>query len=70
MENIIPEYIGVEALDFAEKELTKIKSNPDTWEIEYICDKTGDIWIMDYPNSELHGGGSPRLRRVKTHSGT
>lgn len=65
MKNIEKEYRGAEAIAFAEKNLKKIKSNPDTWETEYICED-GDIWLMDYPNSEQHGGGSPRLRKKIT----
>lgn len=64
MDDLKNEYIGAEAIDFAEKHLKKIKSNPDTWETEYICEETGDIWLLDYPNSEQHGGGSPRLRKL------
>jgi hypothetical protein len=30
-------------------------------EVEYIDDRTGDRWVMDYPDSEQQGGGSPRL---------
>ena len=30
--------------------------------VEYIDDATGERWVMDYPQSELHGGGPPRLR--------
>ena len=64
MEKIQNEYWGAEAINFAEEKLKKIKSNPDTWETEYVCEETGDIWLMDYPNSEQHGGGSPRLRKM------
>ncbi len=58
------EYKGAEAIEFAEKYLRKIRSNIDTWETEYICEETGETWLMDYPNSEQHGGGSPRLRKL------
>ncbi|WP_133719260.1 Imm27 family immunity protein [Methylocaldum gracile] len=54
---------GVDAIEYT-KRLRKIKSNPDTWEIEYIDDSTGEKWLMDYPESEYHGGGSPRLRKL------
>ncbi|MGH8570805.1 MAG: Imm27 family immunity protein [Gammaproteobacteria bacterium] len=27
-------------------------------------DGTGDRWLLDYPESEQHGGGSPRLRKL------
>jgi len=56
------EYIGLEALTRT-KSLTKIKAEPDSWKTEYRDDATGETWILDYPHSELHGGGSPRLRK-------
>lgn len=58
------EYRGAEAISFAEQKLKKVKSDPDTWETEYICEETGETWILDFPNSGQHGGGSPRLRKL------
>jgi hypothetical protein len=55
---------GAEAVNFAGAHLRKVRSNPDTWEVEYVDDSTGEHWLMDYPHSEQHGGGSPRLRKV------
>jgi Immunity protein 27 len=43
--------------------LRKLSSNPDTWETEYIDDSTHERWTLDYPNSEQHRGGSPRLQK-------
>jgi len=31
--------------------------------VRYRCPDTGQLWILDAPHSELHGGGPPRLRR-------
>ena len=59
---------GAEAMDFAKAKLRKLKTNAETWEVEYEDPQTGDRWLMDYPNSEAQGGGSPRLRMV--HKGT
>ena len=56
------EYRGAEAIDYANRYLTRSHVNPDTWETEYLDDQ-GRRWVMDYPASGLHGGGSPRLRR-------
>ncbi|MBV8114072.1 MAG: hypothetical protein JO300_04980 [Silvibacterium sp.] len=56
---------GKKALDFAERYLKKIDLNPQTWQISYEDPSTGDLWIMDYPQSEAQGGGSPRLRKVQ-----
>jgi hypothetical protein len=39
MQNMKNEYRGAEAIKFAVK---KVKSNPDTWETEYVCEKTRD----------------------------
>lgn len=54
---------GSAAVRYATERLRKVQTNPDTWEVEYVDDSTGAEWIMDYPESELHGGGSPRLRK-------
>lgn len=53
---------GAEAIRYAESHLRKLRSNPDTWEVEYIDDSSGQFWVLDYPDSGQHGGGSPRLR--------
>ncbi|MCA0279452.1 MAG: immunity 27 family protein [Proteobacteria bacterium] len=58
------EYVGVEALSRA-KSLTRVKADPDIWEVEYRDEATGEIWLLDYPHSEQHGGGSPRLRKAR-----
>ncbi len=58
-------YKGNDAIVFAKK-LIKIFSNPETWEIEYKDPITGEKWLMDYPHSEQQGGGSPRLRKIKS----
>ena len=55
---------GAVAIEFA-KGLRKVGVNARTWEVEYIDDATGERWIMDYPQSELHGGGPPRLRSCR-----
>jgi hypothetical protein len=58
---------GNAALDFAGQHLTKVRVDLVKWEIEYFDPKTLGTWMMDYPNGELQGGGSPRLRKV-SHS--
>lgn len=54
---------GAAAIELANK-LKRISVDPETWEEEYLDENTGDLWLLDYPESGLHGGGSPRLRRV------
>ena len=55
------EFHGAAAVEHAKK-LRKVKVNAQAWEVEYVDDATGQRWIMDYPHSELQGGGPPRLR--------
>jgi hypothetical protein len=58
------EFEGKEAYDFAQQHLEKLSVDSTSWEIEYRDSLSGEKWIMDYPHSEYHGGGSPRLRKV------
>ncbi len=52
---------GAAAVEYA-KRLRRVRANPQTWEVEYVDEETGEHWVMDYPQSEVHGGGEPRLR--------
>ncbi|WP_455272823.1 Imm27 family immunity protein [Rhizobium herbae] len=56
------EYLGEEALRRAEV-LTKVRVDVDCWATEFVDTDTGIIWILDYPESELQGGGLPRLHK-------
>lgn len=55
------ELAGNAALEYA-KRLRKVRVDSSTWTIEYVDEETGKRWLLDYPRSEQHGGGSPRLR--------
>jgi hypothetical protein len=55
---------GVEAYSYVEGHLHKVQVSLGGWQIEYICPNTGKRWLLDYPYSEAHGGGPPRLRRL------
>ena len=55
---------GKDAIEFVNTRLRKIGSNPQTWEIEFADRNTYEKWIMDYPQGEGRGGGSPRLRKI------
>jgi hypothetical protein len=54
---------GARAKEFADR-LRKIRVDPENWTVEYEDPETGDHWLMDYPDSGAHGGGSPRLRKL------
>jgi hypothetical protein len=60
----VRELNGAEAVDYARQHLKQVRVDPENWEIEYVDERTGEKWLMDYPHAELQGGGSPRLRRV------
>lgn len=57
------EYRGSVAVEKASS-MKKVGQDDSGWEIYYQDDRTGDQWVMDYPDSGQHGGGSPRLRRL------
>ena len=59
------EYRGNEAHERAAR-MEKLRADGENWEIYYRDPTTGTKWVMDYPDSHLHGGGSPRLRVVKS----
>jgi hypothetical protein len=44
--------------------LTKVAENHENgaWETVYQDPKDGRYWERTYPQSEMHGGGPPRLR--------
>jgi hypothetical protein len=56
---------GAAASDYAESHLKVVKIDSVAWTTEYVCPDTGTRWLLDYPDSELHGGGSPRLRKIQ-----
>jgi hypothetical protein len=65
----VTELEGARALAYADKHLREVKVDAATWEVEYVCPTSGQRWLMDYPQSGAHGGGSPRLRAVPSTSG-
>ena len=64
----IKELDGVEAEIYAQNHLRKIRVDGELWQIEYECPDTGARWLMDFPHSEYHGGGPPRLRKLTSSS--
>ena len=57
---------GAEAKKYAQNHLIKIRVDGETWQIEYKCPDTSLLWIMDFPFSESHGGGPPRLKKISS----
>ncbi len=55
---------GAKAKEYCLNHLETISTDGENWLITYKCPVTGIQWLQDYPHSEYHGGGSPRLRRL------
>lgn len=55
---------GNEALQYAREHLREVRVDSVNRETHYLCPATGIAWQIDYPHSELPGGGPPRLRHV------
>jgi hypothetical protein len=56
---------GADASDYAESHVQVAKIDSVAWTTEYVCPDTGIHWLLDYPSSEQHGGGPPRLRKIQ-----
>lgn len=53
-----------EAREYATEHLQRLSADYETWAVTYACPTTGRRWLLDYPQSEFHGGGPPRLRQL------
>lgn len=58
------EYYGADAIKRT-GHLLKTSVDSNRWELHYLDPLTNESWVLDYPSSELHGGGSPRLRKIE-----
>ncbi len=54
---------GAKAIEYT-AHMEVVRTDKLKWETEYECPYTKIRWIIEYPNSELHGGGPPRLTRL------
>jgi hypothetical protein len=45
--------------------LKQIKVDSDNWQIFYLDETNNEKWIKEYPESEYHGGGPPKLRLIE-----
>jgi len=46
------------------KNLKKIKVDGKKWLVYYLDSETNEKWVKDYPESDYHGGGAPRLSLI------
>jgi hypothetical protein len=58
------ELSGNEADQYADEHLEELAVDVVAWTVTYECPTKGLRWLRDYPQSELHGGGPPRLRQI------
>jgi hypothetical protein len=57
-----PVVLRGEAADEKVAQLRRTGHDASGWESYYVDEVTGAPWLLDYPDSAYHGGGSPRLR--------
>jgi hypothetical protein len=60
----VSELHGNAAKRFVETQLQEVEVDAAAWTTRYRNPRDGSEWLLDYPHSEVHGGGSPRLRRL------
>jgi hypothetical protein len=58
------ELAGNEAEQYAGEHLNELTVDVVVWTVTYQCPSTDRRWVRDSPQSELHGGGPPRLRQI------
>ncbi len=55
---------GNEADTYALEHLVQDSVDNINWTVSYHCPLTSRRWLLDSPQSHLHGGGPPRLRQL------
>jgi|SRR6266446_5058120 len=49
------------------EELQEFARDPTGWDVLFKDPNDGRFWELTYPQSEMHGGGPPRLTHVSAH---
>lgn len=44
--------------------LEEVCVDPDGWRALYLNPEDRALWVLSYPQSHMHGGGPPELRKV------
>jgi hypothetical protein len=60
--NVIDDPIAIDRL--RNEELTLVQTDRSGWTMLYRDNVAGRFWELDYPRSEMHGGGPVRLREL------
>jgi hypothetical protein len=58
-------YSGNEGKDFAARNLVKLKVDVANWKVLWQNPETGEYWKEYFPESELHGGGTPEFVKIE-----
>jgi hypothetical protein len=53
-----------EISEFIKDVLIEKSTDPVRWQTIYEDPRSGELWLLDYPNASYHGGGLPRLRSL------
>lgn len=53
---------GRAAEEFRDSFLVQAGDPDENWSIPYVHRETGERYVMEYPDADYHGGGTPRLR--------
>lgn len=59
------QYEGNDGIEFLKK-LQKVSVSETGWEVLYKCPDCNEYWELSYPQSELHGGGPPLVKKLKS----
>lgn len=59
------EHGGNDAQTYAKNHLVEVHLDVSRWTTIYQCPALGILWLEDFPWSEMHGGGPPRLRQFE-----
>ena len=57
---------GRAAEEFRDAHLVQASEPGDDWRIRYVHRETGERYVMEYPQADHRGGGTPRLRREES----
>jgi len=44
--------------------LEEVFTDLDGWRALYLNSEDSNLWVLSYPQSHMHGGGPPELRKV------
>jgi hypothetical protein len=61
---IVPDDACMRIVHLVSSHLQKLGTDSSGWNVLYRDPDDGRLWELTYPQSQLHGGGPPQLRRL------